>query len=361
MRRAPLLIGLLVLSLAPAAARAQLGPVTLDALRLRAGGGVRVHSAGAVASAADADGPLAAFAANMAWPIAGALIGFDAGVAWANDVALAGVGGVNVATAAGANRLRFRLGAGAAADAQRGPAVVEARAVVGRGGFSLSIGSSWLPSVPGLYRDTVLAVGDTTTPHRITVRAPQPRRTYADAEIGYRWRVARFELAGIVGHRFAADSMRRPWWAHVTSSVVLTPATTVGVTIGRDGGVPWLDAARRTFATLFVRHDLPLRRAQPPAPADEAIGPLRIIPGTLTELTIVVRGARSVELAGGFTEWRPLALRPVGDGAWRLALRIPPGVHHVALRIDGGPWRAPPGLPAVPDEFGGESGVFVVR
>jgi len=39
---------------------------------------------------------------------------------------------------------------------------------------------------------------------------------------------------------------------------------------------------------------------------------------------------------------------------------LPPGSHRVAVRINGGAWRAPRGLVAVPDDFGGTVGVVVV-
>ena len=35
------------------------------------------------------------------------------------------------------------------------------------------------------------------------------------------------------------------------------------------------------------------------------------------------------------------------------------GVHHINIRIDGGPWIAPPGLPSIRDGFNGEIGVLV--
>jgi hypothetical protein len=40
---------------------------------------------------------------------------------------------------------------------------------------------------------------------------------------------------------------------------------------------------------------------------------------------------------------------------------LPPGVHTLAVRVDGGAWGAPPGLPAADDGFGGEVGTLVVE
>jgi hypothetical protein len=42
-------------------------------------------------------------------------------------------------------------------------------------------------------------------------------------------------------------------------------------------------------------------------------------------------------------------------------LPIPAGAHEIALRIDGGAWIAPPGLTTIRDEFGGISGLLVIR
>jgi hypothetical protein len=39
---------------------------------------------------------------------------------------------------------------------------------------------------------------------------------------------------------------------------------------------------------------------------------------------------------------------------------VPPGVHRVQLRVDGGPWIAPPGLPRADNGPGGPSGALVV-
>jgi hypothetical protein len=88
-------------------------------------------------------------------------------------------------------------------------------------------------------------------------------------------------------------------------------------------------------------------------------------------LRVLVPGARRVELMGDFTDWTPVALAPLdrraagrgrdGDDVWLAELVIAPGVHRVNVRVDGGPWRPPPGLSVVRDEFGGEVGLLVVR
>jgi Carbohydrate-binding module 48 (Isoamylase N-terminal domain). len=71
--------------------------------------------------------------------------------------------------------------------------------------------------------------------------------------------------------------------------------------------------------------------------------------------------AMSVELAGDFTDWEPVALRRGDDDEWSAVIVIPKGTHRVNLRVDGGPWGVPPGIPALNDDFGGVVGVLVIE
>jgi hypothetical protein len=40
---------------------------------------------------------------------------------------------------------------------------------------------------------------------------------------------------------------------------------------------------------------------------------------------------------------------------------IAPGMHRVAIRVNGDEWTPPPGVSTVPDEFQGTVGVIVVK
>ena len=76
-----------------------------------------------------------------------------------------------------------------------------------------------------------------------------------------------------------------------------------------------------------------------------------------------IRAPRAIrlELSGDFTDWTTLPMRAGDHGEWEAVLPIGPGTYRVSVRVDGGRWRAPPGLVPVVDEFGTESGVVVVR
>jgi len=77
-------------------------------------------------------------------------------------------------------------------------------------------------------------------------------------------------------------------------------------------------------------------------------------------IAIRTRG-HQVELCSDATEWSPMPAHPVGDGAWEVVLTMAPGVHRIAMRVDGGPWKPVPGLPTTRDEFGGAVALIVVE
>jgi hypothetical protein len=81
--------------------------------------------------------------------------------------------------------------------------------------------------------------------------------------------------------------------------------------------------------------------------------------GALLIVRVKARSAQRVEVAGTFSGWQPVALERTGDG-WQASIPLPSGRHRVAIRIDGGPWRAPANLGKIKDEFGGASGIIVV-
>ena len=58
--------------------------------------------------------------------------------------------------------------------------------------------------------------------------------------------------------------------------------------------------------------------------------------------------------------WTPIALLPVHANWWAAVVRVPPGIHRVQIRLDGGAWLAPPRLPRADDGPGGPSGTLIV-
>jgi len=71
--------------------------------------------------------------------------------------------------------------------------------------------------------------------------------------------------------------------------------------------------------------------------------------------------AMSVEISGDFTLWQPVAMSRSSGGWWTLQRNLAAGSYEVNVRADGGEWLAPPGLPALRDEFGGVVGVLTIN
>ncbi len=71
--------------------------------------------------------------------------------------------------------------------------------------------------------------------------------------------------------------------------------------------------------------------------------------------------AESVELMGDATAWTITPLRRHASGRWRAELKLPPGVHRITVRTDGGSWMAPPGVPVGNDDFGSPVGMIIVK
>jgi hypothetical protein len=70
--------------------------------------------------------------------------------------------------------------------------------------------------------------------------------------------------------------------------------------------------------------------------------------------------AERVELMADFTGWEPIALERASDG-WFVDRAVTPGLHRLAIRIDGGAWIAPANVPKLrDDDLGGTVGLITV-
>ena len=80
----------------------------------------------------------------------------------------------------------------------------------------------------------------------------------------------------------------------------------------------------------------------------------------LTQLAIRAPDARTVEVAGDWSDWRPVPAARAPNGVWYADLAIPAGEHRYAFRIDGKEWRVPRGAIASDDGVGGKSAWLTV-
>ena len=225
-----------------------------------------------------------------------------------------------------------------------------------RGGM-LAIDANRTPATQAVYRPGVADTSEQGT--RILQTPARERRLVADAEIGYRFAFDRFELEAVFGQRLNSDDSTGGWWSRVTTLVAVTPNLALGFAAGTVPVTPWTTGTPARFVSVFTRITQP-RRSDGDEDGAQQILSFRVTTDSLTRFVVHAPGARSVEIAGVFSDWQPLALRRFGQALWELSYPIPPGVYPIAVRVDGKAWFAPPGLPVLPDEFGGESAMVEI-
>jgi hypothetical protein len=98
--------------------------------------------------------------------------------------------------------------------------------------------------------------------------------------------------------------------------------------------------------------------AAPPPRADDGCVIERI--DALDYRLILRVPGRDLEVSTDANAWTAVPARRIGPDTWEVVLALEPGLYRIAIRVDGGAWRPPPGLPTTSDEFGGEVGLLVV-
>jgi hypothetical protein len=191
-----------------------------------------------------------------------------------------------------------------------------------------------------------------------------PRASLTDAVVSGRWSVADFDLDVALGRRFSSTTPQLTIWG-VTATRSLTPELALVAGAGRAGSDPVTSVPGSRYLLLGLRlkmSPMGITSLVAPAPAPDRT-PFRVGPALPAgrEVSLRAPAARLVQLAGDFTDWQPVVLRYIGAGVWRATLPIAPGLHRLAVRIDDGPWQAPPGSRPIASEFGGEVAEIVVE
>ena len=196
------------------------------------------------------------------------------------------------------------------------------------------------------------------------VDSSRQRLGWNDAEVSLNWGGGRLAFRGVVGARVLTARQPNEVWGQVQGTYALASDVALIASGGVHPSSAVYGVSRARFMQLGVRI-APSALLKPRLPA--GIRPSAVAfevadadRGRRT-LRIRVPSARSVELSGDFTAWKPIALRRGDDDRWEATLVIAPGMHRVAIRVDGEAWAPPPGVSTVADEFQGTVGVIVVR
>jgi hypothetical protein len=200
---------------------------------------------------------------------------------------------------------------------------------------------------------------------------PQPcnRQTrFSDLEGSMHWEHGFLELNGQAGYRFGAASdvdVRSRRWAAGTATMWVTDRVAFVAGGGRQPANLARGIPARAYGTIGM-----MLSAWPMPKASVAVAPVRatlirsfdLRPGADGMQKIIVRigGVETVDVMGDFSDWSPLTLIRHGRDLWELSIPLSAGRHQINVRVDGGPWIAPPGVPTMRDGFNGEVGLLVV-
>ena len=161
----------------------------------------------------------------------------------------------------------------------------------------------------------------------------------------------------------APDAAPIARWGTVSASVWFTPHVAAVATVGSYLSDPMHRLPGGSYAMLTMRL---ASGAGPRASGDTPSRAVDFVVSRAAEdgrrvIRIQAPRARRVELMGDFTDWRAVPLTREGGDVWHVELSIAPGTYRLSVRVDGGEWRAPPGIPAITDEFDGQVGVIVLQ
>ena len=190
------------------------------------------------------------------------------------------------------------------------------------------------------------------------------RNTFTDGLVSGRLTLPVLDLDVALGRRFSRSAPELTLWS-VLATRNLTPQLAFVAGAGRSATDPVTALPGSRYVVLGMRVQLrpPASREAPEARTRREERTFRVGPAAtgVREIKLRAPGARSVELAGDFTDWLPIGLERKGKEDWVGRLAIPPGIHRVAVRVDGGAWGPPPGTRPVESEFGPDVGEIVVE
>lgn len=189
-----------------------------------------------------------------------------------------------------------------------------------------------------------------------------------DLEASVRWEHRLVELTIRGGQRFGDSYDVTPesrQWASGQAAVWLTNKLAAVAGGGREPAQPTRGLPARSYASLgMMLAYWPIPRGVVPVETPASLVKafeFRPAGESMQRFTARIGGVETVEIMGDFTGWAPVPLIRRGRDHWEILLPMAAGMHQINMRIDGGQWIAPPGMPTVKDGFNGEVGVLVIK
>ncbi len=201
---------------------------------------------------------------------------------------------------------------------------------------------------------------------------------YTDSQLSAHWSGSSIELGAEFGVRAGATGAIIGGSGRHWGSIAVTTWIVPRVGMILSGGTYPIDLTQGFPGGRFLTLSMRLRSSPARAPTDphessgggfangqpsEPVLTFRALPPSrgLVVIEVTMTGARSVEVSGDFTLWKPVRLTPSPGGVWRVSLPMVRGTHQINLRVNGDRWIVPPGLTPITDEFGGVVGLLVVE
>ncbi len=180
-----------------------------------------------------------------------------------------------------------------------------------------------------------------------------------------RLRPGPLELLLWAGHRFGIQATHGSSVSYgMSAQVPLSPEGALTIAAGRQFADPMRGTPEGVIVTAGYRWQwasggLHTPRRPATAPALEAMLERDASGRTVLVLDVTAPAGTRVEFGASFREWTPVDV-PLTGTRYILRVPLPPGMHRVAVRVNGGAWQSPAGLPRVDDELGGEAGLVIV-
>jgi hypothetical protein len=191
---------------------------------------------------------------------------------------------------------------------------------------------------------------------------------FSDLEGSLRWEAGPLELNAQSGYRFGdaydvtPDSRR---WTSAMATIWFTDRIAFIGGGGRQPALPLRGLPARSFgmAGLEVAYTPVSKNAVPVSLPHTVLVKkfeMQHVSAGMQKIVVRVGGVETVDVMGDFSDWSPLTLVRRGRDLWELNVPLSAGMHQINVRVDGGPWVAPPGLPTMNDSFNGFVGLMVV-
>lgn len=179
---------------------------------------------------------------------------------------------------------------------------------------------------------------------------------YADVTAGLNYTGGKIR-ASISGGVRAGDLEDDPWGQGHLEYDVLSHVT-YELTLGRypQSLVGFTDGLYLTTGLRFRLTDRPPASRAPEPPVGIEVfetGRVRVVLEYADE-------AETIEIAGAWNGWLPLAMQKEANNRWAAELFLEPGIYKYAIVVNGDTWTVPDGVPSEPDDFGGEVATLVV-